>query len=154
MPKWQGRILKHFQLPRYQPWVKVKDIVTFTFFHFLIATEMAKVINKPLDNPMSTFDAGERVMFSFSSNILITIMFTEHFQAGEGGGGGREHPGEQCRDHGKPSLKSHFSKNCIFVYFLSFKKVIKQLLQHSDSEVQDTMDVSVFLFYKFFQSQI
>ena len=80
-------------------------------------------------------------------------MFTEHFQAGEGGGGGREHPGEQCRDHGEPSLKSRFQK-LYFCTFFSFKKVIKQLLQHSDSEVQDTMDVSVFLFCKFFQSQI
>ena len=77
-------------------------------------------------------------------------MFTEDFQAGEGGGGGREHPGEQCRDHGELSLKSCFQK----LFLLFFLKVIKQLLQHSDSEVQDTMDVSVFLFCKFFQSQI
>ena len=37
----------------------------------------------------------------------------------------------------------------LFVVFLFFPQVIKQLLQHSNSEVQDTMDVSFFIFYEF-----
>ena len=98
-----------------------------------------------------------------------------HVQAGEGAGGGRQHPGEQRWDHGEvfiivlsldrpQSLFDSYLKNftakldCLVVTvlcftFLSFKKVIKQLMQHSDSEVQDTMDVSQLLLCKIYHRE-
>ena len=40
-------------------------------------------------------------------------------------------------------------KKLLVVFLFFFPQVIKQLLQHSNSEVQDTMDVSFFIFYEF-----
>ena len=72
-------------------------------------------------------------------------------QAGEGAGGGRQHPGEQRWDHGEVFIIVLWV-NCVLI-FLSFKKVIKQLMQHSDSEVQDTMDVSQLLLCKIYHRE-
>ena len=57
---------------------------------------------------MSPSPSHIKPIMMFPSKILDD----QHFQAGAGGGGGREHPGEQCRDHGEV-LKVVFSLDCL-----------------------------------------